>query len=381
MDAIKNVKTIKYYPTHARTELSHLDKEILNVVDDIATHCHIAIPNLKAMAENPEGAQLYTADTCQEFHLLLYSLLLSFRKSLQLLGQFSKSEPREILQDRLATAAFLGEVLWMVVNSSGIDTYLQAISDDLEIKYVFRKDKDIVVEKEKEDTEKEDTEKEDVDLRGVQPNTVIVDGSTRKSLSAWEACRDWLRLLVVHFEALMVLRTDIISYEKPTTITIKVMAVPPVEEGSTMLTWRRLLNKYYNDTKPALADIIATIEDLQTDKEYEAPRPDPLHPLPDPVPSAVFKAQLGANSPLSRGSGFTGTDHCETCLASFMSKLGSIPSQFQDDFNSILKELSVSHIVSLQFSHPLMFYSDLRSYSWSIQTVLPSVRRIALHVT
>jgi hypothetical protein len=72
MDAIKNVKTIKYYPTHARTELSHLDKEILNVVDDIATHCHIAIPNLKAMAENPEGAQLYTADTCQEFHLLLY---------------------------------------------------------------------------------------------------------------------------------------------------------------------------------------------------------------------------------------------------------------------------------------------------------------------
>ena len=374
MDALSNVKTIKYYPTHARTELSHLDKEILIVVGDVATHCHIAIPNLKAMAENPEGAQLYTADTCQEFHLLLCALLQAFQRCLVELSQYNESDSEASLRSLVVNTLFFGETLWMVVHSSGIDAHLQAISGDLETECVHPNDKDIVVENGEEEIEEKE---EDMDLRGVQPNTIIVDGSTRKSLSAWEACRDWLRLLVMYFEALTILDRYFGHHDRPITIVIKVIAVPSVEEGSMMLTWRTLLEKYYNDTKPPFADIIMTIEALQADED----EPHALHLPPEPLPSTFFKAKFGENSPLSRGSGFTGVDHCETCLASFMSKLGSIPDQFQDDFNSILKELSVSHIVSLQFSHLLMFYSDLRSYSWSIQTVLPSVLHIALHVT
>jgi hypothetical protein len=325
-----------------------LDHGILNSVSATAAYCRITIPNLEAMAKNREGCvQLYTAETCWEFHQLLCSLLRTFQDSLVALKEYKKSDGAAKLRRQVVKASFLGDMLRLVVYSPGIDEHLKVISGILETERVRAKDKDIVVEK----WEGEEGE-EDTDLHGVQPSTIIVDGRERKALSAWEACRDWLRLLVVHFEALIVLSQYINRHNQPTNITIKVIAVPPVEEGSMMLTWRTLLKKYYNDTNPPCADIIATIEALQTCAKDKPLPPDPLHLLPKPFPSAFFKEKFGENSPLSRGSGFGGVAHCEACLASLMSKLGPIPSQFQDSHKRIREELSVSYIVSLHCSHP-----------------------------
>jgi hypothetical protein len=214
-----------------------------------------------------------------------------------------------------------------------------------------------------------------MDLHSVQPNTIVIVDEKETKLLVWEACRGWLRLLVVHFEALAILTKDT-SFEKPTLVTIKVIATPLLEHSLKMLTWWTLLKKYYNDTEPPLADVITAIEALQTDNEKvadaiagmqalktdskkEALLQDALH-LPKPIPASFFKNNFGENSSLSCGCGFTGVDHCKASLAIFMSKkLGSIPSQFQDGYNSILEELSVSHIFSLQCPHPSDLYSGL----------------------
>jgi hypothetical protein len=344
IDALNGAGTVKYHPTDAITNLSHMDHGILDVVGAIADLRKIELPNLKAMAENRAGAQLYAAHTCQEFHLLLCTLLGAFQESFEMLSKWNTT--RETLELYLSNAIYFMEVLWMMVNSSGINVHLQAISGDLQaisgdlqaISGDLRaksEDEDIVVEKGTEEGE------EDMDLHDVQPDTVMIDGSTQKLLPTWEACRDWLRVLVVHYDALKILCEDIESYEKPITINIKVIAVPGMEEGSKMLTWQALLEKYYVDTKPSLADIISTVEALQTD---EVPTEDSSN-LPKRILSKIFKTQLGEASPLSRGCGFTGINHCETCLASLMSKLGPVPSESQDDYNRILEELLVSHIV------------------------------------
>jgi hypothetical protein len=76
MDALHDVPTIPYHPTHVWTQLSPLDHAILNLISTIAAQCGIAIPKLEAMAKNhQDSAQLYTMETCQEFHLLLCVLL------------------------------------------------------------------------------------------------------------------------------------------------------------------------------------------------------------------------------------------------------------------------------------------------------------------
>ena len=201
------------------------------------------IPKLRELANKPvaegEPYAIYTQDTYWEFHLLLCELLQSFRKALDNLTTSRDSQPTlDTLRSRiqpnkpkstkgslkfkiyLADVVKYGYALIRMVKGSGLLPYLQNLVEDMDFGTT-----DVANEQ----------EERDVDLLAIQPGVLKRNGQPQSLLMSW---RDWLGLILVHFEAVDTLVTFVRS-TRTQNLSIGILSVPQVDTG--MLPWRDLL--------------------------------------------------------------------------------------------------------------------------------------------
>jgi hypothetical protein len=222
---------------------------------------------LAVISKGSVGQELYTKDTCQEFHLLLCSVLRHFLLHLRELSLLKKPN-RAVFDNAVRKIGCFGEFLQTMAGSVAIQRHLKVIEDELLIFHSRAREVANQTPSNIETKPENDIEL-DVELQSVQP-FVIHDG---KQLPMWKAAKDWLKLMVVHFDALKIVNSHF-KVTKVTKITIKIIS-PPVTD-SKMLSWKDLLQdtKYmkfrnadpnpfsskYPDPDPTAEDVIAFLE-------------------------------------------------------------------------------------------------------------------------
>jgi len=190
--------------------------------------------------------ELYTCDTCKEFHCLLVNLLVSFRTSIQGLSTSATDKKYEEFKNHLDTAIFTGFALLTMAKGRAFQMHMQTIEGSLmdfkqsiPVPNVVLNEEDSEGEEEEEDSEDLTEELEAIPQRSREPKPL------RKIY------RDWLQLMVVHFHAADVLFGYINSVlEIFDTISVKILVPPTIN--------RALLN----------------LEEILTDEDIAFPKAD-----------------------------------------------------------------------------------------------------------
>ena len=189
-------------------------------------------PELNKQASKPYA--LYTQDTYMEFHHLVCELLKSFTTAVKgLLASCNKSaDPIQRLQackDSLNHAMAFGYALLQLVSGSGSQCYFQNIASVLDDH--CRVELSRVVDANVE-------EEHDNDLQWLQQ--AVNNDQLPEPL--WKSYRDWLRLMLAHFNAVEILTNSITSPQfSSKAIDMKILVTPNVD--TKMLLQRDLFMK------------------------------------------------------------------------------------------------------------------------------------------
>jgi hypothetical protein len=315
------------------------DRDFCQVIPKLKAILGVDVPRLEALARDSQTPSFsyYTSETYMEFHSVLVAAISSFHDALIQLKAFKLNPKLEASLDEfegcIADVAICGAILHSIAYGSAIERHLQAIAHLLPMHHQKHaiSHKKVEVGKKEEDKEDEDEEdeeeEEDTDLLSVQPYTLV--GLRR--LPAWESYRNWLRLIISHFEALYVVSRHV-STHSGTPFTVDVLAVPA--QADKVLKWRVLLAKKYTasaEGDPSVEDLIKTVESLKFTKPANC-----CHSK-----KTWFEKTFGDNAPLSKGHGFPGTYHGELCLSSLIWIY-----EHRADANTPHREFApVSHIV------------------------------------
>jgi hypothetical protein len=208
------------------------------------------IPNLREQAKTAHADkpfEVYTEKTQGEFHDLLCELLEDFESSVAKLAAHHGSTPSTNSNYRadLYSAVIYGDTLLHLARSSAIEKHLETVEDLL---VDFRRNK-------VGDVKLEEMVEEDSDLRSVQPSAI----HNGEPVPLWRSYLNWLRLMVVYFDAV----STLIKYIKQRDfqydgVTIKILTPPRVSQD--MLPWMKLLeSKHFPDmplSATSTADII-----------------------------------------------------------------------------------------------------------------------------
>ena len=204
--------------------------------------------------------QLYTEDTCSDFHRLLCRLLQSFREKMEMLDSSWDS-------GTLALAAGYGNMLWSLSRSRAIESHLKTIQSqllprkaadgrkgdengggrkpDIEHQAVQASARQEAIlpqlllmkaaDDEKGD-EIDDKQEPDIEHQAVQ--TDARQDSQRVPL--WQSYRDWLRLMVAHLDAVAILHRyasgRLFRYDG-----VSITVIPPPPVTTALLPWEELL--------------------------------------------------------------------------------------------------------------------------------------------
>lgn len=177
---------------------------------------------------------LYTQHTYLEFHKLVCELLESFTTAVaQLLASRGKSadptQGSKTCKDSLNLAVAFGYALLQLVSGSGSQRYFQNIASVLDDHR--RVELSRVVEGDEMEEEHDD------DLRRLQQ---VVNDQPPEPL--WKSYRDWLRLILAHFDAVETLANCVTSPQfSGKAIYMKILVTPNVD--THMLPWRDLFAK------------------------------------------------------------------------------------------------------------------------------------------
>jgi hypothetical protein len=193
------------------------------------------IPNIQRMCDNlpheSEPFQLYTSETCTEFHNLVVGLLVKFKKSC-----FSLAKKKgKAFRDEIVIMIVCGHTLLRIARGSAFEMHLQNIASLLE----------------------DHRTKSGIDAKTSMPNFAVqqeddVVGEellpvlssitdTGQPIPLWKTYRDWMQLMVVYFDAAKVLTTYAASQTHPfKAVSFKILATPPVDKG--FLPYPELLN-------------------------------------------------------------------------------------------------------------------------------------------
>lgn len=208
LTALENVKTIEFrefeqdYDKQGQQEVQndlYVVHELLELPGDMKFD--VEIPNLeKAALDSP--SKIYTRDTCVEFHQLLCNLLRCFMNALSDLrnAKRAKTNHQAVPIHILGPIMAYGYLLHQLVMGAALTAHLCVIESSLiENRRIItsKASSDGIMEAIEEDVE------EDVELLGIQPNTIREEGA--EPVPLWESYRDWLRLVLVHFEAVDIL--------------------------------------------------------------------------------------------------------------------------------------------------------------------------------
>jgi len=153
--------------------------------------------------ESNKDFQLYTEDTCAEFHGLLILLLVCFEKCLEKLGEMrgDKEVPTPCSKEFKKSVELVmtcGYALQRLAHGTALRMHLKTIAPLL-MHSNFPSQKEIPMPA---PGEAEEQEEFDEDLKAVQP-FANVNGVVQTRL--WKSYIEWLGLIMVHFDAVEIL--------------------------------------------------------------------------------------------------------------------------------------------------------------------------------
>jgi hypothetical protein len=383
-----------------------LVKYLLTAVEE--SWLGLSTPNLcqqAKLAKQGDRFQLYTKDTCLEFHLLLSVLLTKFRKSLDDLSKSRGSEDSEEptvgsedFKTHLLAVMLDGYALQRIARGSALPMHVKTITPMLN-NYNLSTDE-----------ARGGGHEFDAELEAVQPS-VIGEGGVRMDL--WKSYVDWLKLIVVHFDAVDILLRHVTEPSFPfKSISIKILVPPPVDNA--LLPWQDLftdsnLFPTKNDQDPRSTktnvEILGFLEnatklnpkeslkqaraaktvwiDRDTDKTIKqlgllmgSGLPG-IHECAEKTHGRLkAKTDLSGNFDLEitrsiqsmldnakffvdllkmiEAPNFTGTLHCEACLASLLKYLLNDDRKHED----LLKQLKVGYAFSNCFCYQILNSCD-----------------------
>ena len=186
------------------------------------------------MPKDSSPFQLYTQDTCMEFHGLLMTFLLGFQSSLKALEKYWKNLTAPTLscqdfKDTVERIMIFGYAIHSLTRGAALPMHLKNITHFLRSLNLSNK---ITMPMPAPGEEEEPDE----ELKAVQP-FVQVDGI---KTPLWLSYLDWFQLMVAHFNAADIL----ITYVKGPSfihhsISIQILDAPPVDQR--LLTLKELL--------------------------------------------------------------------------------------------------------------------------------------------
>jgi hypothetical protein len=256
------------------------DQTFLNYIFDNLAVVKIPIPNITGLYndyksrlhQDDANFELYTHDTCTEFHCLLINLLNSFKDSIAEMSTAAESKNYEIFKTNLKTTLSTGYALLTMIKGRAFQMHLQTIEGLL--KNIIQSMPTPKKEKDEED-EEEHSEEINEELEAIQQRSDAGPKSLRKIY------RDWLQLMVVHFDAVDVLVGYVNGAFPYKSITVKIL-VPPT-----------------------LSRELLTIHELLTDKDIPFPKLDshkPLGPTNEGIDEFISKTRVSLSTAQGKAS-------------------------------------------------------------------------------
>ncbi len=239
------------------------DDALYNYIPYLAKVYPDKIPNLHELCKSTaddRSARLYTAGTCTEFHWLLRQLLEMFEDQLKNVHINRLKDPKNFLS-LLDGPILFGNALWAISRSGAIESHLKAIEDKLLSLHGTAdegQDRSGAGEGEINGSDAEGDEI-DADHQDVQPFTYRGDNK----VPLWMSYRDWLRLMVVHFDAVAIIHRHVTSKYFPYEgVSLRVIVPPPVDDK--LLPWEELLRSQHFPGEGRTEEIIKFLKDSKT---------------------------------------------------------------------------------------------------------------------
>ena len=239
LKAIKNLPKFQFKETDLTPEKKELEMEqtfgnaLIALFDAHAIEAPVT--NLRALIEKG-FSELYAEDTCHEFHQLLCELLNHFQRTLKSFIELENPD-RNVFDNAVWNVCCYGEVLQMMAGGVAIQRHFQVIEEELSLSH-FELKCDITKQTRNFEVNEEDgvevNEEDDVELQNLQPFAVR-DG---KALTMSKAAKGWLKLMVVHFDAIKIVYSHYKNTEMSQLI-VKILRPPKLDDK--MLPWEELL--------------------------------------------------------------------------------------------------------------------------------------------
>ncbi len=187
------------------------------------------------LASDRKAFQLYSSETCIEFHQLFLEFLKRFATSLDDLAKTRGSEKvstpgSEEFKLNVLRVSVFGRGLRRLVKGTGLKTHLKTIAPLLTNCAKLHSDSKIPVPDRGQELNL------DEDLEAVRPFTSNEGVDT----PLWTSYIDWLELILAHFNAVKVLVKYVTGqYFHHENISIRILVAPPVDRR--LLPWQELL--------------------------------------------------------------------------------------------------------------------------------------------
>ena len=203
-----------------------------------------SIPNIQLFCNNlpheSEPFQLYTSETCTEFHNLVVELLNNFQSSLKKLDDENVKHQSDTFNHHVLRTLVFGHVLLKIARGSAFEMHLQNIVTLLEDhRSVTVTEISMPTDVENEDEELGEVLDEVVNEELLPVLSYVTD--LGQPMPLWMTYRDWMRLMVVHFDAAKILINYATDRKTLTTktLSVKILVTPRVDHA--FLPWSDLL--------------------------------------------------------------------------------------------------------------------------------------------
>ena len=232
-----------FTPSHSlKRKHTANDNRFFKMMGKLQRILKIKVPKLLAISEATGERDIeitaYNKDTYKEYHMILHALLKHFRQTLDSLNAQGVRSATQTFEETVASIVTLGDALQAMAGGNIITMHMKVIT----------KGRNMSIRSTHDDTIGEPERDEEI----------YKIGST---LPMWEAYYEWLKLMVVHYDAVRVLVTHHSSQTSP--IRIKVISAPKPDNSQT--NWKVVLKneRYFHNALPgnlSTNDIIAFLE-------------------------------------------------------------------------------------------------------------------------
>ena len=208
-----------------------------------AEELKVKFPNIFVqadLAERNEAFQLYTENTCKEFHGLLLELLDRLICLLQCVGDStvrgstSRKEDGKQADDTLWTVLLLGVMLYELTEGIALKTHLRSISPVLSEQHRINTHTLILTPKEKQAP----AAKESAAIQ-LLPVGITIARESHEDKTMWESYMKWLKAIVAEFDAANIVASYVAGQQlSHRNFFFHIIVSPPVDKA--LLPWREL---------------------------------------------------------------------------------------------------------------------------------------------